>query len=65
MSNSYARKLNSCENFQVGEENRNHIIQEAKGIQEVERVEEASRDDDEVQQNSNKKKQGMQEPSYV
>ncbi|KAH9752810.1 BED-type domain-containing protein [Citrus sinensis] len=55
---------NSREDSHVGEENTNDVIP-LEGVQEVEGVDEASRDDDGVEQRSNKKKQGMQEPSYV
>ena len=32
MSNPNAHKLNSREDFHVGEENRNDVIQEVKGV---------------------------------
>ena len=54
MSNSDARKSNSREDFHVGKENINDAIP-LEGVQEVEGVEEASRDDNGVQQSSNRK----------
>ena len=64
MSNSDAWKSNSREDFHVDEENRNDAIP-LEGVQEVEGVEVASRDDDGVQQSSNRKKRGVREPFYV
>lgn len=63
MSNSDARKSNSHEDFNVGEENKDDVVQV---VEAAKKVEEPSLNDDKVQQSTNKRKrEGSRQPSHV